>query len=158
MAPILGLERVGIAASSRLVSARATAAQRVAGTVQIAIAGVLGGAALAFVWHLGAMLFAHPGFEARNRHAVVYSLTTGPLRDAAALRESSALSRTRMRDAIAALPGVAAVSVTDAVPGVLYGRQTTRIPHPLQPGEQLTIFPGAIDAPLRRRARLDASS
>src|SRR5690606_3379333 len=73
LAPILGLQRFGIAASSRQISARQSVAQRVAGTVQVAIAGTLGGAALAFAWYLGSMLFAYPGYETRNIHAAILS-------------------------------------------------------------------------------------
>src|SRR5690606_3767867 len=45
LAPIRGLQRLGIATASRAVSVRASLAQRLAGTVQITIAAVLMAAA-----------------------------------------------------------------------------------------------------------------
>ena len=60
VAPILGLKRFGIAESSRQVASRASLVQRMAGTAQIVVAGAFGAAAIAFGWHLGALLFGDP--------------------------------------------------------------------------------------------------
>jgi hypothetical protein len=67
LAPILGLKRRGIAAASRQIAARALPAQRLAGTTQIALAGMFGSAALAFGWHLASMLFGDLGYETKDR-------------------------------------------------------------------------------------------
>src|SRR5690606_16490678 len=75
LAPILGLKRLGIAGSSRQVAARATLAQHVAGTAQIAVAATLGGAAIAFGWYLGTLTLADPGYRTRNLVAVPYSVS-----------------------------------------------------------------------------------
>ena len=76
LAPGLGLKRLGIAASSRLVSARATLAQRIAGTAQVAVAGMLGGAAVAFGWYLVSTMMADPGYRTDDLIAVNYSVNT----------------------------------------------------------------------------------
>jgi predicted permease len=143
LAPILGLKKLGIAANSRQVSARATVAQRVAGTAQIAIAGVLGGAAIAFAWYLGSLMLEHPGYETRDIHALRYSVRfpTGRISP-----ESLMLSQVRAREAIAALPGVAAVSLASAAPGVQAGTSTRTIPHPEKPGETIPLRTVIIDA------------
>ena len=57
LAPVLGLSRLGLSASAGRVAARATLAQRIAGTIQIAIAMTFSGAAIAFIWFLGVLLF-----------------------------------------------------------------------------------------------------
>ena len=75
LAPILGLKRLGIAASSRQVAARATLAQRIAGTAQIAVAGALGGAAIAFAWHLTSVAAGRSGLSHADLYVVPYLLT-----------------------------------------------------------------------------------
>ena len=119
LAPILGLRRVGIAASSRQISARAGVAQRIAGTAQIAIAAAVGGAAVAFAWYLGALLYAYPGYSVRDMHAVVYSTPQPPRGgDVTAQLEAAKIQRSRIRDAFAALPGVTSVAIGGSAPGI----------------------------------------
>ncbi len=136
LAPILGLRRLGIAGSSRQVSARAGIAQRIAGNLQIAIAGTLGGAALAFALYLGSVIFGHPGYETRDLHVVslvidrdqyfVQSDTGGRTLD----RELVLVDQARRREAIESLPGVTGVSFAGAVPGMPRGIFTDNMPAP----------------------------
>src|SRR5690606_40271586 len=48
LSPVLGLRQLGIGSGSRQVTARATLAQQIAGTVQVTVAGALSAAGLAF--------------------------------------------------------------------------------------------------------------
>jgi hypothetical protein len=61
LAPILGIRSLRIAASSEATTSRASLAQRLAGTAQVAIAASLGSAAIAFSWYLGSLLLDVPG-------------------------------------------------------------------------------------------------
>src|SRR5690606_37144763 len=74
LAPIAGPERLGIGGSSRQGAARATPAQRIAGTAQIAVAAIFGGTALAFGWYLATLMLASPGYATRDLVAVRYSI------------------------------------------------------------------------------------
>jgi putative ABC transport system permease protein len=116
LAPVAGLKRIGIAAGSRSVTARAGVAQRLAGTAQIAIAGLMGGAALAFVWYLLETSTADRGFSARNVYVVmVQPPQSGPIFSP---NEDALLQvRERRREVIAALPGVENVAFSVSVPG-----------------------------------------
>lgn len=121
LAPILGLKRAGISASSRQVAARASWAQRLAGTAQIAIAGTLAGAAIAFTWHLGSILLADPGYRMDNVYVANYTYNLKSFRlqvhngmpVAAGPVESA-----RQREAFAAIPGMEAVSIADGGPSL----------------------------------------
>src|SRR5690606_17081964 len=75
LAPIAGLARMGLAARSRLVAARATLGQRLVGTGQIAVAGVLGSAAVAFGWYLAAAQLTYPGYRVENIFAAPYVIS-----------------------------------------------------------------------------------
>ena len=146
LAPILGLRRLGIAASSRAVAARASLAQRVAGAFQVTIAGMLGGAAVAFGWYLLALTFGDPGYELRNRLIVSYSL--GPQMDQAQfqqLMERSVVELTRRRDAIEAIPGVSAATFGTPVPGQ-NGSGTIQISDPDDPTTPIRLRTGSIDS------------
>src|SRR5690606_26771755 len=118
LAPVIGLKRLGIAASSQRVTARASLAQRLAGTTQIAVAGTLGAAALALGWHLGSIMFGSPGYETANRYAVEGLTGALPL---PATNEQIALELARRREAIEALPGVTSAAFGGPVPGGLSG-------------------------------------
>ncbi len=63
LAPAFGLRQTGVAHALRQVSARAGGAQRASGIAQIALAGLLGGAALGFGWQLLHLSRADFGFE-----------------------------------------------------------------------------------------------
>jgi len=145
LAPVLGLRRLGIAASSRQVAARATLAQRVAGTVQIAIAGMLGGAAVAFGWYLASMMLGYPGFETRNTYMAQYSLS-GPLTLLlGGSTDNAVVETTRRREAIEAIPGVTRVTFGTPAPAGLSGRSWSEIPDPSDSTERIRVYRGSID-------------
>lgn len=114
LVPIPGLRRLGIASTARSITTRAGPAQRVAGTAQIAIAGALGAAALAFSWHVIALVTADPGFTADDLFVIAPHLE--PF-DARTDVEPLILERERRREAIEAIPGVESVAFGTSVPG-----------------------------------------
>lgn len=146
LAPILGLRRLGIAASSRQVSARATVAQRIAGTAQIAVAGVLGGAALAFAWHLIALLVEYPGYRT-DLVAVAYRVTlpSGPIMIGADGQIPGVVDATRRREAFAAIPGVTEVSLATSAPGMPGSSPQGMLPDPSNPATRVPFFTLTID-------------
>jgi ABC-type antimicrobial peptide transport system permease subunit len=139
-APILGLKKAGIAASSRLVTARATVAQRIAGSAQIAVAGTLGAAALAFTWHLGSLMLADPGYETRGLKAVSFSNPPA----ATFSFENAVVDQARRREAIESLPGVDTVSVAGMVPGAVFPLSVT-LPRADDPSDLIRLTGAAID-------------
>jgi hypothetical protein len=141
LAPILGLKRLGIASASRGVAARASLAQRLAGTAQIAVAGLLGGAAIGFAWYLGPQLFGRGDFELQNR----YLVQAFPQRNTGSA-EARVLESARWRDAVAALPGVAAVAFGSPVPAAEGNPAPIRIPDPGNSGNELSFYAGSLDA------------
>ena len=144
LAPVLGLRKLGIAASSRLVSARPTLAQRIAGTAQVAVAGTLGGAALAFGWFLASTLLSDPGYRTDNLIAVTYSLVTQG-RPVSVRVENGRIVATgivdaeRRREAFAAVPGVTSVSLAAAVPGVDAGSSASTVADPADPEQGVRV-------------------
>jgi predicted permease len=146
LAPVLGLRVFGIDAASRATRARATPMQRIAGTVQIAIAGSLGGAAIALGWDMASILFAHPGFETNDRYsvAVEFNRARAMLRAASPGASAGAAEMLRHREAIEAIPGVRAVTFGVPVPGQSYGLPS-QIPSIDKPGEFVTIDTVYID-------------
>ena len=140
LAPAIGLERLGIAARSQQTSARASAAQRIAGSVQVAIAGALGGAAIAFGWYLGVLVFGNAGYEVDNRYFARFEST---------LSESggSRVELARQRQAIEAIPGVSAAAFGRPVPGEAdwYVARTLRVPDPGDAGRDFQARMGEID-------------
>jgi len=148
LAPVLGLRRFGIDAASRDVRARATPVQRIAGTVQIAIAGALGAAAIAFGWHMSAMLFGDPGFEIEGRYTVVLELNLAREMSQLGYRqanESSSAERRRHRERIEAIPGVSAATFSYPVPG-MESPFAMSIPRPDNPDERVSVVTGSVDA------------
>jgi hypothetical protein len=139
LAPILGLKRLGIATASRQIAARASLAQRLAGFAQIAVAGMLGGAAIAFGWYLGALLFGDPGFTTSDR----YLFQTFAQGDAQA--ETRIIELGRWRDAAASIPGVTAVAFGNPIPGTEGNGSATRIPDPGDRSSEIEVFTGALD-------------
>lgn len=146
LAPILGLRRMGIAASSRQVSARATVAQRIAGTAQIAVAGVLGGAALAFAWHLIALLVEYPGYRT-DLVAVAYRviLPSGPIMIGSDGQIAGVVDASRRREAFAAIPGVTEVSLATSAPGMPGSSSQGMLPDPSNPATRIPFFTLTID-------------
>ena len=139
LAPILGLKRVGISAASRSIAARASPAQRLAGTVQVTIAGVLVAAAIGFGWHLASLVFGDAGYELSNRF-LVPNLGVGGAPDA------RIIARERQREAIEAIPGVSAVAYGYPIPG---NEDTSlfpvRQPHPDDPSRVIEISRGGLE-------------
>jgi predicted permease len=138
LAPVLGLKRLGIASSSRQVATRANLTQRAACTAQIAIAGTVASAAVAFGWYLGLLITDDHGFETRDIHAV--TLSQGPAANNPGNANDFAgalVRRERRREIIEAIPGVEAVAFSTAAPGVNTGILTARIPRPVPPGDTI---------------------
>ncbi len=132
LSPILALKHVTLAPFSRLGAVRATLWQRLAGTVQLAIAGVLGGAAIAFVWFLVPIVFGDPGYEIENRYSVVFLSTRSP--------QIAAIDAAQQREVIEALPGVRGVTLSDLAPGQMQGRlQERQIRDPRDPSRETPI-------------------
>jgi ABC-type lipoprotein release transport system permease subunit len=147
LAPILGLKRVGIGAASRQLAARATTVQRIAGNTQIAVAGLFGGAAVAFGWQLGSMLLAHPGFEIRDRF-FMQSQVAGVARERSRAASASAVAQLelgRWRDAVEAIPGVKAIAFGSPVPGTGGANFPVQIPDPTDPANEIGIYVGRVE-------------
>jgi len=152
LAPIFGLKRLGIAASSRQVAARASLAQRVAGALQIAIAGTLGGAAIAFGWYLGSMTLTDPGYAIRDRYVAQFSLNLNTLFGSGnvtierqrEIMASAVVEMARRREAIEAIPGVSAVAFGFPIPGS-GSRSWMQIPDPADPAKRIQLRMGTID-------------
>jgi putative ABC transport system permease protein len=154
LAPVLGLKRLGIAASSRQIAARASLAQRFAGALQVSIAGALGGAGIAFGWYLVSLNLADPGYEIRNRQVVQFSLDLAAVIASSRTRtgnyqlntlNSVAVEMARRVEVIEAIPGISAVSLGTPIPG-LSNRSTFQIPDPADPTAQIRLRTGSIDA------------
>lgn len=126
LGPAAGIRRLGIATSSRQSSARASPAQRLAGTAQIAIAGTLASAAIAFAWYIGALTFGDAGYETRDRILVQFSRFMNAQPYSADLTESERIERNaielrRRHEVILSIPGVDAVAYGEPVPGFSMG-------------------------------------
>jgi ABC-type antimicrobial peptide transport system permease subunit len=140
LAPILGLRRHGLAASSRETRARVTPVQRIAGFLQIAAAGTFSGAAIAFGWYLGLLMFGDPGFEVVDRYFVQSTSQTRAISGDARTIEAA-----RWREAVEAIPGVAAVAYGSPVPGAEPSAFPTRIRNPVDPSQEMEIYIGEIE-------------
>jgi predicted permease len=148
LAPILGLKKLGIASSSRLVAARASLSQLIAGTAQIAIAGALGGAAIAFGWYLGSMTLGYPGYETEDRYMVQFSFFSSQSASTAAggIIRPAPVDAVRNRETIEAIPGVRALSWTSLIPAAQPIINTRTMPDPNDPARQINIGYGNVDA------------
>ena len=145
LAPILGLKRLGIAASSRQVAASASLAQRIAGTAQIAIAGTFAGAGIAFAWYLGSMIFGDPGYEPDDLYFAEFRSTFAGLGGITVVLSIG--TQEREREAIESLPGVEGVAFGGPVPGHGGGGQGSRIlSHPEDPTREIEFATGTIDS------------
>jgi ABC-type antimicrobial peptide transport system permease subunit len=144
LAPVLGLKRLGIAASSRQVAASATLAQRIAGTAQVAIAGTLGGAAVAFGIYLGSMTFGHPGYEIADRYDVRFAFNFEQISNVNPF-QASVIAATRNREIIEAIPGVRGISFSSFVPARQPILGTRSVPDPDDPSRQILVSAGNVD-------------
>lgn len=132
LAPILEIRRIGIASSTRQVMASASPAQRLAITVQIALAGTLAGAGIAIAWHVGMLAFGDPGYETANRFVIE------------GIRPVTYVEAVRQREAIEAIPGVIAVGYGRPIPG---DRVSSPIPieDPRNSSNELTAYRAVLD-------------
>jgi predicted permease len=143
LAPIMGLKRLGIAESSRQVSARASLAQRLAGTVQLGVAAVIGAAAIVFGWHLSLMMFGNAGYEMADRYLVEGSSDFTPVNYA-----DYSLSLANRREAILAIPGVTAVAFGYPVPARQSGGGfPARISNPTESEKPVEAYYGVVSRP-----------
>lgn len=138
LAPIMGLKKIGIAAGSRSVTARAGIAQQLAGTAQVIVAAVIGGAALAFGWYLVALTGIDRGFSAQDVYAVRLEPPEGGLAFGAN-EDALAAERERRRDVIEALPGVEAVAFGTSVPGLPRLMMMMQLAPPDDPEDRFTV-------------------
>jgi len=142
LAPILGLKRLGIAGASRQIAARASPAQRLAGAAQIAVAGTLGSAAVAFGWYLSVLTFSDPGYETNDRYMIqgsVQGLLIPP-------QETLIVELARWREAVEGIPGVTAFALGGPVPGE--GPSTlfpVSISDPVDPTRQTDVYLGNLE-------------
>ena len=145
LAPIVRMRHLGIVAATRQTTARASLAQRLAGTLQIMVAGTLGGAAVAFAWHIAVMVFGDPGFEIRDRHFVQSTLRS----DSTAGQEAYQVELARWREAMEAIPGVLAVGYGEPIPGAEnFGAAPRRRPHPRDPTREVEVYSGYLEPEL----------
>lgn len=146
LAPMLGLKKLGIAAGSRRFAARPSPAQRVAGAGQIAIAGVLAGAAVAFTFYLGELMFGDPGYATRNLYAVGMSTAFPSANDSGRTSGSNTMAdNARRRETILGIPGVTGASIATAVPGMTDGIVGTKASPPYDPTQEILFRAVAID-------------
>jgi ABC-type antimicrobial peptide transport system permease subunit len=136
LAPVLDIMRHSIAAASRQVVARPSLAQILAGTAQIAIASVIGAAAVSSGWYLSSLIFGHPGYETTDRYLAQYDLNRSGVDFSV---EGAFLETARRREAIEAIPGIEAVAFGRPVPGdeqrYISGSQFTDPDDPANPIE-----------------------
>jgi len=146
LAPVLALRLSGIDAASRAATARATPLQRIAGTVQIAVAGVLGGAAIAFGWHMTAILFDDPGFDSEGRFTVTleFNLARAMSQGASPSFSLGDAELRIFRERLEAIPGVSGVTFGYPMPGDEFIFQS-QIRRPDNPDEYLSFNSGSID-------------
>jgi hypothetical protein len=143
LAPVLGIRRLGISASSRETMARASLAQRLAGTAQIAVAGAIGAAAVAFGWYIGALTFGDPGYAVDDRYVVRFD--DGRQRVGTNF-EGYRVDMARRREAIEAVPGIEAIAFGNPAPGdeLLFGL-TAQFPDPNDASQTFTAMVGMLD-------------
>ena len=149
LGPVLGLRRIGIAQAGQQVTSRATIGQRAAGFLQLAIAGTLGGVAIAFAWHLGLLVFGKPGYETRDRFVAEFSVNA-TMNDFPTFQAyfdfaiAQANEMPRRRTEIEAIPGVVNVSFCDPVPGQMAG-SFINVPDPFDPMVPIRVTLGSLD-------------
>ena len=147
LAPVLGLKRSRIAATSRQATARASLAQRLAGTAQMAVAGMLAGAAVAFGWHVSLLVFGDPGYELSNRYAIQFSRFSSALPPAGDLSEEARLiERIRQREVLEGIPGIERAAFGGVVPAYPSNpSQTYEIPLPEDPVNTIEVRGAALE-------------
>lgn len=149
LAPTLGLLNRSIAAGAKMTTARAGWGQRLAGTAQIAVAGVVVSAALAFGWHLHLMANADLGFRSSN--VLVVSTRPKPGQVMATMTNSTdtAIRRARYRDVIERIPGVDSVGFGSSIPGRM-AESVIRLESANAPEQLIDVPVAAADENFRR--------
>jgi ABC-type antimicrobial peptide transport system permease subunit len=148
LAPIIGLRRTGIAAGARLFSARAGWTQRVAGTVQIVIAGVVVSTALAFAWQLQLLSATDIGFNPADVQVVSTKPAEGQRFGLSFNPQETLVRRERQRATLSATPGVHGVAFGSSVPGRL-SRTFVRLADPRLSGDPIEVQMIAADQAYR---------
>ena len=143
LAPILGIKRFNIAATSRQATSRASITQRVFGSAQLAATGALGGAAIAFALHLGMMMFGDPGFNVGDRYWV-----QAQSQNLAMSQDARTIETTRWRESVESIPGVHAIAFGQPVPFANQIETLQAVPHPTDSSNQIGIRFGEIDQSL----------
>jgi putative ABC transport system permease protein len=126
LSPVMGIRQSGIAATSRLASARPGVAQWCAESAQIAIATVLAGVAVAFIWYLIVLDGVDRGISASNVY-VVDLLVPNPERVFTVKKEEVLSDKQHMGEVISSLPAVQSITFGGGVPGMLTSYEA-RIP------------------------------
>src|SRR5690606_29227507 len=148
LAPIAGLERLGIAGSSRQVAARATPAQRIAGTAQIAVAAMFGGTALAFGWYLATLMLASPGYATRDLVAVRYSIPQEAIvalnNGGGNIMQAFMAELARQREVFLSIPGVTEVSLGTIGPAWT-SYSSIAVPRPDNPNDRVDARLARVD-------------
>lgn len=137
LGPVLGLKRLGIAASSRSISARPGLTQHLAGNLQIAAACILGGVAVGFSWYLGLLVFGERGYASDDLHLVSMQQQRGPRAFDQVDFDAILAERSRRRQALLALPGIEEVAFGTSVPGRTSFALIARFPKPDAPDEEV---------------------
>jgi len=126
LSPVLGIQRSGIASTSRLASAKPGVAQWCAESAQIAIATVLAGVAVAFIWYLIMLEAVDRGMDGSNTYVVDLQFKN-PERVFTVKKEEVLGERQHIQDVISSLPAVQSVTFGGGVPGLLTSYEA-RIP------------------------------
>ncbi|MCC5865752.1 MAG: ABC transporter permease [Wenzhouxiangella sp.] len=143
LAPAFGLRQTGIAHALRQVSARAGLAQRASGIAQVALAGLLGGAALGFAWQLAYLARADYGFEPAG--IVVVSAEFNQSVFFGGSWEEVLARRTERRELLSALPRVEAVAFGVPAPAVPGFSMHLNASVPDQPEQRFSVNVISID-------------
>jgi hypothetical protein len=99
-----------------MVLARAGWGQRLAGTAQIALTGIVGAVAMAFAWNLVFYATVNRGFDSDN--VLVVELINSRFAPPGELTQTTvAVERERQREVIVGLPGVEDAAFTTYAPG-----------------------------------------
>jgi hypothetical protein len=116
---------------------------------QLAIAGTLGGAAIAFAWYLGSMVLGYPGYAVDNRYSIQFNpiiINREGGRTTIASFLSGAVDAARQREIIESLPGVSGLSLSSLVPGAQTSLNTRQLRDPGNPTQEIDYNYGTIDS------------
>src|SRR5690606_28455704 len=116
---------------------------------QVAIAGALGSAAIAFGWYLATLMLSWPGYQTDSLYAVPYTMSFRMrMENGQPVLEGGIAGNAHKRQAFAGIPGVRSVSLSGAVPGVESpggGTSVGTVPDPDAPDQPIRVRTVAID-------------